>query len=230
MRVIFNNHLLMELKYKNIPFFQEKIITWYSIYGRKFPWRKKSINNYQRIVSEVLLQRTKAESIEIFFPQFIKKYSSWQKLAKTSKKDLENSLKPIGLYKQRTEKLLKLAKEMEKRNSKFPKQKEKIEALPCMGQYITNAVMLFVHNIPSPLIDVNMARVLERFFGPRKLVDIRYDPYLQKLASLVVKHKKMREINWGILDFAAMVCKNKNPECEKCCLSKKCNFFITRSS
>lgn len=28
-----------------------------------------------------------------------------------------------------------------------------------------------------------MARVLERYFGPRKLADIRYDPYLQDLAT-----------------------------------------------
>ena len=31
-----------------------------------------------------------------------------------------------------------------------------------------------------------MARVLERYFGPRNLADIRYDPYLQELAHKVV--------------------------------------------
>ncbi|MFM7022382.1 MAG: hypothetical protein ACKOXB_05350 [Flavobacteriales bacterium] len=76
-----------------------------------------------------------------------------------------------------------------------------------MGQYISNAVELVVYNKPSPLIDVNMARVLERFFGPRKMADIRYDPYLQELAYKVVNHKNAKEVNWAILDFAALVCR-----------------------
>ena len=46
--------------------------------------------------------------------------------------------------------------------------------------------MLLCHNQPFPMIDVNMARVLERYFGTRKLVDIRYDNYLQSLAKRVV--------------------------------------------
>lgn len=46
---------------------------------------------------------------------------------------------------------------------------------------------LVVYGIPEPLVDVNMVRVLERFFGPRKLADIRYDSYLQTLARQVVE-------------------------------------------
>ena len=50
-----------------------------------------------------------------------------------------------------------------------------------------------------------MSRVLERFFGKRKLSDIRYDPYLQKLSAIIVEHHKTKEINWAILDFASFV-------------------------
>jgi hypothetical protein len=58
------------------------------------------------------------------------------------------------------------------------------------GQYIANAVLLLCHGEPQPLLDVNMARVLERVFGPKKLADIRYDPYLQQLAMRIVQCKK----------------------------------------
>lgn len=54
--------------------------------------------------------------------------------------------------------------------------------MPMMGQYITNAFELYILNIlkkKSPLLDVNMARLLERFFGERKLADIRHDPYFR---------------------------------------------------
>ena len=44
---------------------------------------------------------------------------------------------------------------------------------------VANAILLVCHEQPEPLLDSNMARVIERVFGPRKLADIRYDPYLQ---------------------------------------------------
>ncbi len=186
---------------KKIEKFQRDILKWYKKLGRKFPWRNKSATNYHRIISEVLLQRTKAETIGKFFPIFIKKYPSWKKLAKASVKQLEKDLKPIGLYKQRSVRLHAFAKVMAKRNGRFPNKREEIDKIPFVGQYIGNAIEMFVFKRPKPLLDVNMARVLEKYFGKRKLSDIRYDPYLQKLAYEVVLHKNFKEINWAILDI-----------------------------
>ncbi len=186
---------------KKIKEFQRNILKWYKKHGRKFPWRNKSATNYQRIISEVLLQRTRAETIGRFFPIFIKKYPSWKKLAKVTVKQLEIDLKPIGLYKQRSVRLHAFAKEMAKRNGRFPSRREEVDKIPFVGQYIGNAIEMFVFKRSRPLLDGNMARVLEKHFGKRKLADIRYDPYLQELSSEVVKHKKSKEINWAILDF-----------------------------
>src|SRR5690606_36430353 len=106
------------------------------------------------------------------------------------------------------------------------KDRQDLESIPFMGQYISNAVELVIFNEPSPLVDVNMARVLERFFGPRMMADIRYDPYLQKLSYLIVKHENAKEINWAILDFAAKVCKSTKPMCNLCILKSSCKFYL----
>lgn len=188
---------------KKIRQFQKDILKWYKVNGRKFPWRNKSATNYHRIISEVLLQRTRAETIGKFFPKFIKKYPSWKKLATASIKQLEKDLQPIGLYRQRSKLLHAFAQEMKKRNGRFPHQREELEKIPFVGQYIGNAIEMFVFNRPRPLIDVNMARVLEKHFGKRKLSDIRYDPYLQELCLYVVNNRKCKEINWAILDYSA---------------------------
>jgi len=186
---------------EKIKQFQKDILKWYKVNGRKFPWRNKSATNYHRIISEVLLQRTRAETIGKFFPIFIKKYPSWKKLAKASVKQLGKDLKPIGLYKQRSVRLHAFANEMAKRGGEFPKDRKEIDKIPFVGQYIGNAIEMFVFNRPRPLLDVNMARVLENHFGKRKLADIRYDPYLQELSLKIVKHKHCKELNWAILDF-----------------------------
>ena len=51
--------------------FQNVILLWYKENGRAFPWRKKGLTNYQYIIAETLLQRTKAETVSNFFNEFL---------------------------------------------------------------------------------------------------------------------------------------------------------------
>ena len=74
-----------------------------------------------------------------------------------------------------------------------------------------------------------MARLLERFFGERKMVDIRYDPNFQSLAYRVINIEKSKILNWAILDYAALICKKTKPKCEVCRLKTNCiNKMIQR--
>jgi A/G-specific adenine glycosylase len=221
---------MKEISHKSILYFQENVLDWFSKHGRKFPWRKKSITTYEIIISEILLQRTKAETVAKYYPVFFKSYPSWESLNKTRISKLEKVLMPIGLFRQRAALIKKLSKEMAKRKGRLPKTKEDIAKLPFAGQYITNAILLLVKKQPAPLLDVNMARVLERYFGPRKLSDIRYDPYLQDLAYRIVNHQESKKINWGILDFAAMICKSSNPFCNNCVFNRKCQLYLKQNN
>jgi len=213
----------MRIHKKKIQYFQNIILEWYRENGRDFIWRKTPLNDFQVIITEVLLQRTKAETVEKFYPSFIKKYETWQDITASSTETLEEDLKPIGLYRQRAKRLYSLSLEMCKLGGKIPETEDELSKIPMIGQYIANAILLLIHDKRRPLLDTNMARVLERFFGKRKLSDIRYDPYLQNLARKVVDHEMAKEINWGILDFAAITCKNR-PKCDVCMLKEKCRY------
>lgn len=216
---------MAEITGKRIQEFQSKLLGWYSSNGRKFPWRNSSQTNYKIIISEILLQRSRAETISEFFPKFIKDFPSWAVLANARIKKIENKLKPVGLQKQRSKRLKQLASEMVKRGGRLPKDRFELEKMPFIGQYIANSIELLIFKRPMPLLDVNMARVLERYFGGRKLADIRYDPYLRGLAKKVVSHSKTKELNWAIIDYAAIICKVKNPDCKNCSLHGKCNYY-----
>ncbi len=209
-----------------IEFFQNELLKWFTGNGRDFPWRKKSATNYELIISEVFLQRTKAETVAKFLPVFLKKYPNWKRLGEATEYELQDILKPIGLYKQRGRRLYKLAQELKKRKGRFPKNRNEVEEIPMMGQYITNAYELYVLKKKSPLLDVNMARLLERFFGERTKADIRYDPYLQTLAHRVITTEHTIHLNWAILDYSSMVCNTRRPLCDDCIIRKKCCYKI----
>ncbi len=207
-----------------IHHFRARMLAWYRQHGRSFPWRKRSASNYNKIIAEVLLQRTRAETVAQFFPIFLTRYPSWSQLATADEDELIALIRPVGLWRRRSKSLISLATEIAKRNGRFPKDRQQIEALPGVGQYIANSILLLCHDSPEPLLDTNMARVLERYFGPRKLSDIRYDPYLQRLAKMVVDCPDAVVLNWAILDFAARTCSLRIPKCCQCSLASGCSF------
>jgi A/G-specific adenine glycosylase len=214
----------------DVFWFRKKILSWAKRNGRTFPWRRKSAGCYEKVVSEVLLQRTRAEVIATYFPKFVRQFPSWKKLSLATEKELQEYLQPIGLWRRRAASIKKLSMEMSRRRGRFPRDKIAVEALPGVGQYIANAIMVFCYNEPWPLLDTNMARVIERFFGPRKLADIRYDPYLQSLAKSAVSTREPALGNWAILDFASLVCTLKNPRHDICPIIRKCQYFTQLSS
>jgi A/G-specific adenine glycosylase len=201
---------------------QGSLLEWFARHERKFPWRRPNATHYLSVLSEVLLQRTRAEVVAGFLPAFIRRYPSWRKLSQATEGDLEQWLRPLGLWRRRAISLLALARALRARGGRLPRLREEVDTLPGVGQYIANAIFLFTSKHPEPLLDVNMARVLERCFGRRKLADIRYDPRLQEVARLVVNGADPARLNWAILDLAAMACSRNDPRCESCPLLGMC--------
>jgi A/G-specific adenine glycosylase len=198
----------------------------YEEQGRDFPWRRAGATIYEQVVSEVLLQQTRAETVAAFFPRFLEQFPGWQELADSTEGKIGECIRPLGIWRRRARTLWELANEVVRLGGEFPGKREKIEALPGVGQYVANAVELFCHGRPRPLLDSGMARVLERYFGPRTLSDIRYDPYLQELAQRLVETGDARAINWGILDVAAIACRGRIMQCDFCPLRRGCKAAI----
>ncbi len=51
-----------------------RLVTWYETHGRDFPWRAPTSAPYQQIVTEVLLQQTRAETVAQVYHDFFAKY------------------------------------------------------------------------------------------------------------------------------------------------------------
>lgn len=173
-------------------------------------------------MAEVLLQRTTASAVARALPDFFTRFPSWEAILESSEDALSESLRPLGLWRRRASALRSLAAVMMRRRGRVPRSRQELEALPGIGQYIASAVLLFKFGDREPLLDVNMARVLERVFGPRKLADIRYDPQLQALARSAVDSQYSKELNWAFLDLGALVCRPRNPKCGVCPLAARC--------
>ena len=201
------------------------LVRWAEVNGRSFPWREPGATTYEKIVVEVLLQRTTASAVSGMYRAFVETFPGWDALAAASVEELQELLKPLGLWRRRAVSLLGLARYAASEGGRFPTDPAAHAPIPAVGQYVSNAVMMFQHGKPSPLLDVNMARVIERFVRPRRLADIRHDPWLQAAARWFARGKGAEKANWAILDFAALVCKARTPACSACPVRARCNFY-----
>ena len=106
---------------------------------------------------------------------------------------------------------------------KFPNADNNLSKIPAVGQYVANAIKLFQHDVPAPLLDTNMVRVLEHHLRPRLLADILHDPWLQEAARYLVGRGNAKEINWAVLDLGALICTPRLPRCVACPLRRGCS-------
>lgn len=123
---------------KKIKDFQNILLDWFEGNGRSFQWRKLPLSDYEIIIAEVLLQRTKAETVSRFYDNFLQHFPNWHSLASSKLDELEIFLVPIGLYKQRANRLHNLAVYMDSKNGILTKDRKELERVPFMGQYIAN--------------------------------------------------------------------------------------------
>lgn len=196
---------------------------WFVSHGRDFPWREPGVDLYHHVCVEVLVQRTRAETVARFYGLFFDRFPSWKAIDETTTRELEKFLEPVGLWKRRARSLKNLAKYAVETAGKFPSDDTELLELPAVGQYVANAIRLFQGDKAAPLLDTNMTRALERYLRPRKLSDIRYDPWLQEAAWYLVSQGNPRTINWAVLDLGAVICTPRFPKCSVCPLRQGCS-------
>ncbi len=204
-----------------------KLLEWFNVQGRDFPWRRPGASQYERICVEVLLQRTRAETVDGVYASFFDRYPDWASLAAAPIGELEEVLRPLGLWRRRAKSIGALAAYASHHKGVFPVIDAELAKVPAVGQYVANAIQLFQQGKAKPLVDVNMARFIERYLRARRLSDIRHDPWLQEACHWLVKCEDPVGINWATLDHAALTCRARTPRCGSCMLRGTCNFATT---
>jgi len=210
--------------------FQDYIIFWFEKGNRNLFWRKQSLNPWQWLVLELLLKKTRAETVNTLYPVFIKKYHNPKVVVEVSDQELEEDLKPLGLQRQRRVALKGIAKKIIlEYNGKVPLDYDSLKSLSYIGRYAANAILCFSRNERRSIVDINVARVLTRFFGLEMPKDAR-EEWIWELAEKLLPLKKWKEYNYGLLDLGALVCKSRYPKCISCVLHDNCVYNGTKTN
>ncbi|MFN6539686.1 MAG: A/G-specific adenine glycosylase [Nostoc sp. EkiNYC01] len=206
-----------------IKWFRHHLSIWGTQNLRDFPWRQ-TCDSYAILVAEYLLQKTDAATVVPIYNTFLFKYPTLDQLVKASINELREMLEPLGLF-FRAERLQQSAGIiLEQYGGKIPDSEKQLLELPGIGKYTARAICSQAFNQPLAVLDTNVARILERFFGLQGERVKSRCKILWNAAEIIAPNKEVGKWNLTLLDFGAMVCKAQNPLCNDCPLSAKCNY------
>jgi len=207
-------------------FFNKTVLSWFKKNGKKYPWRNEK-DPYRILIAEIMLQRTRVSQVFPVYQEFIKKYPDINSASKAEVKQISTYVKKLGLFWRS-----KLIKEMityllKTKGGKIPSKRNELLKIPGVGDYIADAMVSFAFNGRRTIIDSNVVRLVTRFFGIEEKGEMRrnkkFITFCQELTANTTA-SDVKQFNWGLIDFAAEVCKS-SPLCGKCPLSEKCYYY-----
>ena len=197
--------------------------SWYKAQGRSFPWREEETSPYGVLLAEVLLKQTRAEMVATVWPTLVRTYPSATDLASANPEVLYRHISCLGFGHQRTASLQQLSVALVEAGE-IPSRPEDLMDLPHVGIYSAHAVACFAFNRRVPVVDLSIVRVLSRLAGIEAPSDIRRAPMVWEIAWSLLPGKEIKEHNYGLLDFAAGICKARSPRCGECPVTSSCSY------
>ncbi len=190
---------------------------------RPFPWRKDT-TPYRVFIAEVLLKRTTSKAADRVFNKFIEKFPDIESLNNAEVKDIENVLKPIGLYNQRGKGIKEAAQFIkEKYDGEFPGELKEILDIPHIGPYTGGAILSIGMNKPASMVDSNVIRVMTRAFKDVLSKNPTQNEVI-KLVKELLPEKEHKCFNWGLIDLGSLVCSYRGCQKEECPVKDFCQF------
>lgn len=206
-------------------FFTRTLLEWHRLHPRILPWAEDEMDPYRIWLSEIIMQQTRIEQGAAYFKKFADLYPTVFDLASASLDEVMRHWQGLGYY-TRARNLHKTALTIaEQYKGIFPDNYEGLIALPGIGPYSAAAIASFAYELPHPVIDGNVKRLVARFDGMEDPVD-ESSGYarIESFTSKAIRNVSPGEFNQAIMNFGAVVCKPK-PLCHECPLSKKCFAF-----
>ncbi|MBL4704506.1 MAG: A/G-specific adenine glycosylase, partial [Flavobacteriales bacterium] len=202
--------------------FNSKIISWYTVHKRDLPWRKTK-NPYKIWLSEIILQQTRIDQGTSYYLKFEAHYPTINDLANASEDEVLKDWQGLGYY-SRARNLHGTAKHIvNELGGEFPNTYQEILKLKGVGDYTASAIASFCFGESEAVVDGNVYRVLSRYFGIETPIDSgKGKKEFKQLANQLICTENPSTFNQGIMEFGALQCKPKSPDCSQCPFQSSC--------
>ena len=176
--------------------------------------------DYELVIAVMLSAQTTDKSVNAITPVLFNKYPSLEELNNAPLSDIEEILKPIGLYKNKAKNLKGIVKDLlERFNGKVPSNKDELMTLPGVGNKTAGVIRAEIFQIPDLPVDTHILRISKRL-NPAKKEDEPID--VEKKLKKLIPEERWIKSHHQLIHFGRYFCTARNPQCENCKISDMC--------
>ena len=200
----------------------DTLINWFAENRRDLPWRQQP-TPYEVWLSEVILQQTRVSQGMDYYLRFVNRWPTVNDLAAVDEEEVLKMWQGLG-YSSRARNLHQCAQQVvEQYSGRFPADFEKLKQLKGIGEYTAAAIASIAFNLPHAVVDGNVYRVLARLYDIETPININEGQNLfARLADELLNREQPGLHNQAMMEFGALHCTPKNPNCLHCPLQAQC--------
>ena len=178
--------------------------------------------DYELVIAVMLSAQTTDKSVNAVTPILFKKYPTLDALYDAPLEDIEEIIKPIGLYKNKAKNLKGIVKDLVDRfNGVVPSDKEQLMTLPGVGNKTAGVIRAEIFQIPDLPVDTHILRISKRLNLAKKddePIDVE-----RKLKKIIPEERWIKS-HHQLIHFGRYYCIARSPKCENCKISDMCIY------
>lgn len=190
-----------------------------------FPDAKAELNHknpFELLIAVVLSAQATDISVNRITPALFSKYPTPELLANANLLDLEESLKSIGLYRNKAKHIKHLSYDLvNKYGGNIPSKREDLESLAGVGRKTANVVLSNAFSIPAFAVDTHVSRVSKRLMIAKN-TDSVFE--IEKKLMKTFPKEKWLKLHHQLIFFGRYHCLARNPKCYECPLYDVCGY------
>ena len=177
--------------------------------------------DYELLIAVMLSAQTTDVAVNSVTDFLFSKYDSLEKLNEASLEEIENIIKPIGLYKNKAKHLKNIvAALLNECDGVVPSDIKQLTKLPGVGNKTACVTRAEIFKIPEFPVDTHVLRISKRLslcLPSDEPIDCE-----KKLKKTFDKENWIK-LHHQFIHFGRVTCKAQNPLCEKCRIKEFCN-------
>ena len=208
------------------------LLVWWERHGRGgLPWKLLSggvppapddqLDPYGIWIAEVMLQQTQLAVALPYWTRWMAAFPTVEALAAASLDEVRLQWQGLGYY-SRARRLHEAAQLLV--GHPWPHSLEGWMALPGVGRTTAGSILSSAFNIPLPILDGNVKRVLARLMAhPRP--PARDDALFWTWSEALLDPLRPRDTNQALMDLGATLCTPRQPDCPCCPWQSHCAAY-----
>ncbi|MCD8095569.1 MAG: endonuclease III [Ruminococcus sp.] len=149
------------------------------------------------------------------------KYRSIEDFANAEISDVEQIVKPCGLYKTKAASIVNMCRKIiDDFNGEIPSTIEELTALPGIGRKTANLILGDVYGKPAIVADTHCIRICGRLGFTTSKDPVKTESELKEL----IEPSKSSDFCHRLVLFGREVCSARKPHCESCALKQICPY------